>query len=52
MQALKDKGVDPFGSAFKTTHHSLEILNKYEHNTKEEIDVFVAGLKRVLGMLR
>ncbi len=57
MQALKDKGVDPFGSAFKTTHHSLEILNKYEHNTKEEIaevneHVIIAGrimTKREMG---
>jgi len=57
MQALKDKGVDPFGSAFKTTHHSLEILNKYENNTKEEIaeineHVIIAGrimTKREMG---
>lgn len=57
MQALKDKGIDPFGSAFKKTHHSLEILTKYENHTKEELaeineHVIIAGrimTKREMG---
>jgi lysyl-tRNA synthetase, class II len=57
MQALKDKGIEPFGSAFKRTHHSLEILTKFENNTKEELaeineHVIVAGrimTKREMG---
>ncbi|HET6785007.1 MAG TPA: amino acid--tRNA ligase-related protein, partial [Erysipelotrichaceae bacterium] len=57
MKALKDKGIEPFGAAFKRTHHSLEILNKFEHNTKEELaeineHVIIAGrimTKREMG---
>jgi lysyl-tRNA synthetase, class II len=57
MQALKDKGIEPFGSAFKRTHHSLEILTKFENNTKEELveineHVIIAGrilTKREMG---
>lgn len=57
MQALKDKGIEPFGAAFKRTHHSLEILTKFEHNTKEELveineHVIIAGrimTKREMG---
>lgn len=57
MQALKDKGVDPFGSAFTRTHHSAEILTKHENHTKEELaeineHVIIAGrimTKREMG---
>lgn len=57
MQVLKDKGVDPFGSAFVRTHHSLEILTQYDQKTKEELTdlnhhVIVAGrimTKRDMG---
>lgn len=57
MQALKDKGIEPFGSAFKRTHHSIEILTKFENKTKEELveineHVIIAGrilTKREMG---
>jgi len=57
MQALKDKGIEPFGSAFKRTHHSLEILTKFENKSKEELveineHVIIAGrilTKREMG---
>lgn len=37
MQALRDKGIDPFGSAFHPTHHSAEIFGLYGDKTKEEL---------------
>lgn len=57
MQALKDKGIDPFGSSFKPSHHSQEILLKYADKTKEDLveinqKVVIAGrimTKRDMG---
>lgn len=37
MQALKDKGIDPFGKAIKVTHHTKEIIDEYEKYSKEEL---------------
>jgi lysyl-tRNA synthetase class 2 len=57
MQALKDKGVEPFGSAFKRSHRSLEIIELYQDKSKEELTelnqkVIIAGrimTKRDMG---
>lgn len=57
MQALKDKGVDPFGSAFERTHHSADIFKLFGEKTKEELveinqKVIIAGrimTKRDMG---
>lgn len=57
MQALKEKGIDPFGSSFKRTHRSQEILTAFADKTKEELleinqHVIVAGrimTKRDMG---
>lgn len=57
MQALKDKGIEPFGSAFKRTHKSAEIFNSYQDKTKEALieinqKVIIAGrimTKRDMG---
>lgn len=54
---LKEKGVDPFGQAFKRTHHIKDILNLYENLDREQleeekIEVTIAGrivLKRGQG---
>ena len=59
MQDLKDKGIDPFGHAFKRTHRSLQLRNAYGDKTKEELaeialNVSVAGrimTKRRMGKL-
>ncbi len=57
MEDLKAMGVDPFGSAFKRTHRSGDILPIYSDYTKEELEeqqvpVTVAGrimTKRRMG---
>ena len=57
MQALKEKGIEPFGSAFKRTHKSAEIITLYQDKTKEELieidqKVIIAGrimTKRNMG---
>ena len=57
LQELRDMGIDPFGKAFKRTHHSKELLEKFENSTKEELNevnerVIIAGrimTKRVMG---
>jgi len=57
MEALRAKGIEPFGSAYKPTHHSAEILTQYHDNTKEELleinqAVVIAGrimTKREMG---
>lgn len=57
MEALKEKGVQPFAEPFKPNKHSIDITENYEHNTKEELEaldipVKVAGrvmTKRVMG---
>lgn len=37
LESLKEKGVDPFGDAFKITHHSKDIFDAYQDKTKEEL---------------
>ena len=57
LEELKKMGIDPFGHAFKRTHHTKEIFDKYEHSSKEELEildqhVIIAGrimTKRVMG---
>ena len=57
LEQLREMGIDPFGKAFKRTHHSKELLEKYDQSTKEELNelnaqVIVAGrimTKRVMG---
>ena len=57
MEALRAKGIEPFGSAYKPTHHSAEILTQYHDKTKEELSeinqaVVIAGrimTKREMG---
>ena len=57
MEALRAKGIEPFGSAYKPTHHSAEILTQYHDKTKEELleinqAVVIAGrimTKREMG---
>ena len=57
MEALKAKGVDPFGDAFSLTHHSQQIVDLYGDKTKEEltelnVTVTIAGrimTKRDMG---
>ena len=57
MEALRAKGIEPFGSAYKPTHHSAEILTQYHDKTKEELleinqTVVIAGrimTKREMG---
>src|SRR5690625_440573 len=54
---LREKGIDPFGQAFKRTHHIKDIINTYENLNKEQlenekIEVTIAGrivLKRGQG---
>lgn len=46
MEALREKGIDPFGHAFETTHMSQEILDNFEE--LEEKEVVIAG--RVMSM--
>ena len=37
MNELRNKGVEPFGQAFKRTTNSQEIFEKYSAKTKEEL---------------
>jgi lysyl-tRNA synthetase, class II len=37
LQSLIEKGVEPFGEAFTTTHHSKDIFDVYKDKTKEEL---------------
>lgn len=37
-QALKESGIDPFGSRYDQTHHSKELLDQYSSIPKEELD--------------
>ena len=50
MEALRAKGIDPFGGRYEQTHHAREILEHYE--ALEEQKVSIAGrimAKRVMG---
>ncbi len=59
MNELKEKGIDPFGQAFKRTHLSVQLHEQYGQMTKEElvelnVQVSVAGrimTKRRMGKL-
>jgi len=54
---LREKGIDPFGAAYKRTHRTKEIVDNYGDYTKEElaemsVKVIVAGrimTKRLMG---
>ena len=51
MEALREMGIDPFGSAFKRTTNSLELKTKYENATKEELielNVFATVAGRIM----
>lgn len=57
LARLIEQGIEPFGNAFKVTHHSAAILETYKDKTKEElaelnIPVVIAGrimTKRDMG---
>lgn len=57
MEALEEKGIDPFGVKFKPEEHSKDIFDKYDDKSKEELAELsattkVAGrvmTKRVMG---
>ena len=57
LQDLLDKGIEPFGSAYKRTHRTKEIIDTYCDKTKEElaelaVHVSIAGrimTKRLMG---
>ena len=59
MEALKEKGIDPFGSAYKRTHLSGQIRNEFGDLSREELEeknvvVKIAGrimTKRRMGKL-
>ncbi|EGL84183.1 Lysyl-tRNA synthetase [Caldalkalibacillus thermarum TA2.A1] len=38
MQALREKGIDPFGQRFEQRDYSQDILDRYDHIPKEELD--------------
>ena len=37
MEDLRNKGIDPFGTAYQQTHHSKDIIEKFDAFSKEEI---------------
>lgn len=48
MEEIRAKGIDPFGSRFNRTHRTLELFEKYEQFSKEELaemneEVIIAG---------
>jgi len=57
MEAMKEKGIDPFGVEFKPEEHSQNLFEKYDQYTKEElaemdVKTSIAGrvmTKRVMG---
>ena len=57
MEALREKGIDPFGVEFKPKAHSQNLFEKYDQYTKEEladmdVKTSIAGrvmTKRVMG---
>lgn len=57
MEALREKGIDPFGVPFKPEVHSKDLFDQYDGKTKEELETLdvatkVAGrvmTKRVMG---
>ena len=59
MEELREKGIDPFGHAYKRSHHSQQLKDLYGAKTKEELEelnetVSVAGRimsKRRMGKI-
>ena len=59
MDALREKGIDPFGSAYKRTHTSDQLREAYGQTSREELEnlavhVAIAGrimTKRRMGKL-
>ncbi len=59
MEELRSQGIEPFGRAYKQTHHSQQLKDAYGENTKEELEqlqvrVSVAGRimsKRRMGKI-
>lgn len=57
MEALREKGIEPFASGFKPSAHSSDIVTEYDEKTKEELaeinaPTSIAGrvmTKRVMG---
>ncbi len=57
MEALREKGIEPFASGFKPSAHSSDIVAEYDEKTKEELaeinaPTSIAGrvmTKRVMG---
>lgn len=57
MEALKEKGIDPFGHAYSVTHHSKQIFDDFGEKSKEELNELkltgrIAGrimTKRLMG---
>mgnify|MGYP001945638511 CR=1 FL=1 len=57
MEALREKGIDPFGVPFKPEVHSKDLFDQYDGKTKDELETLdvatkVAGrvmTKRVMG---
>src|SRR5690554_4374789 len=50
-EKLREKGIDPFGSAYKRTHFIKDIIAEYESKTKEELEalqVFVKVAGRII----
>lgn len=43
LTELKEKGINPFGGKFVTTHHAKDILENAEQLTASNIEVVVAG---------
>ena len=37
MQELRDKGIDPLGDRYERTHYSSELIEEYDHLSKEEL---------------
>ncbi len=59
LKKLKEKGIDPYGKAFKRSHNSKEVKDLFDTFTKEELEahkheIAIAGrimFKRNLGKL-
>jgi len=51
LQALKDKGIDPFGKKFERSHQAIELKEQYGEFTKEELEeknIFVSIAGRIM----
>lgn len=44
-EKLREKGIDPFGSAYKRTHFIKDIIAEYESKTKEELETLQVSVK-------